>query len=92
MGRYRLTDFAVAELRSMHPDDRDLVVRVLDILGKDTGLRDSSKFGVDLPPEQGEQVWGIRMGRVWVAFTEENGNDISIIHLTMLSRFRYDDK
>lgn len=91
MGKCQLTDFAIAELGRMHPDDRNLVVRVLDILGEDHDLRDSSKFDPNLLPEQGKKVWGIRMGRVWVAFIEENGNDISIIHLTMLSRFRYDD-
>lgn len=91
MGKYRLTDSAIAELRSMHPDDRNLVVRVLDILEEDHDLRYSSKFSLNLLSEQEEEVWGIRVGRVWVAFIEENGDDIGIIHLTMLSRCRYDD-
>lgn len=92
MGKYQLTDFAAAELKGMHPDNRDLVVRVLDILKEDHELRDSSRFDLDLTAESGEKVWGIRLGRVWVAFIQENGNDISIIHLTMLSRLRYDDE
>jgi hypothetical protein len=91
MSKYQLTDFASAELARMHPDNQSVVVRVLDILGEDHSLRDSSKFDLNLPPEQGRTIWGIRMGRVWIAFIEENDSGLSIIHLTMLSRFRYDD-
>lgn len=91
MGKCQLTAFASTELRKMHLDDRSLVVRVLDILEADHDLCESSKFGLNLPSEQGKKLWGIRMGRVWVAFIEEEDNGISIIHLTMLSRLRYDD-
>lgn len=90
MSKYQLTDFASAELARMHPDDQGVVVRVLDILGKDCRLRDSSKFDLRLPPEEGKTVWGFRMGRVWVAFIEEDDSGLSVIHLTMLSRLRYD--
>jgi len=92
MGNYKLTDFATAELKKMHLDDRNLVVRVLDILKEDHELRDSSKFPLALPPDSMEKVWGIRVGRVWVAFIQEDCNDIGIIHLTTLSRFRYHDE
>ena len=92
MGEYQLTDFAAAELKAMHPDDRNLVVRVLDILKEDHELRDSSKFNLALASDSREKVWGIRVGRVWVAFIQEDGNDTSIIHLTILSRLRYDDE
>ena len=91
MGKYQLTDFASAELVRMHPDDQSVVVRVLDILGEDPRLRDSSKFDLNLPPEQGKTVWGFRMGRVWLAFIEESDDGLSVIHLAMLSRFRYPD-
>jgi len=89
MSKYQLTDFASVELARMHPDDQSIVVRVLDILGEDRHLRDSSKFDLYLPPEQGRTTWGLRMGMVWVAFIEEDDSGLSVIHLTMLSRFRY---
>jgi len=88
MPRYQLTNFASGELAKMRPDDQGVVVRVLDILGNARDLRDSSKLDLALPPEQGKTVWGVRMGGVWVAFIEEDGGSLTIIHLTMLSRFR----
>ncbi len=91
MYKYQLTDFARVELTRMHPDIQSVVVRVLDILGEDSHLRDSSKFDLCLPPEQGKTIWGVRMGRVSVAFIKENDNGLSVIHVAMLSRFRYDE-
>lgn len=87
MNKYHLTEWASTELARMHPDDQALAVRVLDILGQDSHLRDSSKFGLNLR-ERGKTVWGFTVARVWIAFIEESDGSITVIHLSLLSRFR----
>ena len=91
MGKYQLTNAAADALAEINPDDQSKVVRTLDILLDNPRLRHISKFDLCLPLENGKKTWGIRMGRVWIGFIEEDDNDMSIIHLSMLSRFRYDD-
>jgi len=71
----------------MNPDERKLVVGVLRLLEDDI-KRDTGKFNLCYSQEDGKPTWGFAESIIWVAFAEEDDGTITIVHVTLISRFR----
>ncbi len=86
MSKVFFSALAENELRSFGPDDQEQVARVIDLL-KDDSFREYNKTDLILI-ENGYDVWGVCVGRIWLAFMEEDSNVVKVVHISMLSRFR----
>jgi hypothetical protein len=85
--KIQVTDPVKKILRFMSPDERKEVVRVVRLLEDDI-RRDTSKFNLYCDQKDGKPTWGFTEGIVWIAFVEEDDGTITVIHATLLSRFR----
>ena len=71
----------------MHPDDQKMIIGVLIMLADDL-IRGAGKFDLVLPTDDGKSTWGFAEGRAWIAFVEEDDGSITIVHVSLQSRFR----
>ena len=85
--KVELTDSVKEILRQLRPEERTLVFGALLLLGDDHA-RDTEKFNLIMPAEDGKPTWGFADGRVWVAFVEEDNGKITVVHVSIQSRFR----
>lgn len=81
-----LSELAETELRNFDPEDQQQVARVILLLENDN-FRIYNKTDLVLI-ENGYDVWSINVGKVWLAFVEEDDNSVKIVHIHLLSRFR----
>ena len=87
MARVVLADAVRELLSNFGPDDQRSVSRAIAILESD---RDREENKVDLSlVEQGRKIWALWVGSVFLAFAEDPGDDITVVHIAMLSQFRY---
>jgi len=87
LARVSITDPAKEILRDLSPTDQQLVSRAIDFLNDDTH-REANRIDLVLV-EKGLKVWGLIVGNVFLAFVESNSDSITVVHLALLSRFRY---
>lgn len=73
------------ELRSFNPDDQVQVARVISLL-EDESFRKYNKTDLILI-EEGHDVWSVCIGRIWLAYIEDNGSTVKVVHISLLSRF-----
>ena len=85
--KVELTDSVKEILRQLRPEEQMLVFGVLLLLGDDL-TRDTQKFNLFMPAEDGRPTWGFADGRVWAAFVEEESGKITVVHASIQSRFR----
>ena len=86
MGSIFLSAVAENGLRNFDPDDKQLVARVISLLEDDSFRKDNKTDLVLI--EDGYDVWSTCVGRVWIAYIEEDASTVKIVHITMLSGFR----
>ncbi len=67
--------------------DRWSVDRAIVIL-EDDPTRESDKMDLR-KVEDGYKVWGFQVGKVWLAFIETDNDSISVVHVSLISRFRW---
>ena len=80
-----LSDPAKEELISFLPEDRDKVSEAISFL-EDSSYREQNKIDLVLI-EEGHKIWGLVVGRVWLAFHEDS-SDICVDWISLRSRFR----
>jgi len=85
--KVQTTDPVKDILRFMNPDERKLVVGVLRLLEDDVRC-DADKFDLYYQQQDKKPTWGFTKGIVWVAFVEEDDGTITVVHASLLSRFR----
>ena len=85
--KVQATDPVKKILSLMNPDERKSVVRVLYLLEDDV-RRDTGKFDLYYQQQDKKPTWGFTEGIVWIAFVEEDDGMITVIHASLLSRFR----
>lgn len=73
------------ELVSFDPDDQEQVARVITLL-EDNSFRRYNKTDLILI-ENGYDVWSICVGRIWLAFVEEDASTVKVVHISLLSQF-----
>ena len=86
MGDVFFSALAENELKNFDPDDHQLVGRVISLLEDDV-FRKHNKTDLILI-ENDYDVWSICVGRIWLAFVEEDDSIVKVVHISMLSRFR----
>jgi hypothetical protein len=74
-----------ATIAAYGPEDRLLISRAISLL-EDDALRENSRIDLALA-EDGTKVWGFQIGNVWLAFIDEP--QLTVVHASVLSRFRY---
>ena len=87
--KVHLTDSAESELEALNPNDRQTVVGVLKRL-EINRYRHNEKYDLYYNQDEygGDPVWGLEAGSVFVAFVEESDGAITVVHLSLRSRFR----
>ena len=85
MGEIFFSAFAENELRNFDPDDQQQVARVISLL-EDDSFRRYNKTDLILI-ENGYDVWSICVGRIWLAYIEEDASTVKVVHISLLSRF-----
>ena len=85
MARVYLTKPVTDLRRAYSPAERQEVRRALRLLQNDVG-RDAGKIDFSLE-EDGLKIWGFFPGTVSLAFVEAPGDDITVVHIAMLSPF-----
>lgn len=74
-------------LEQLAPDAQALLLGAFKLL-QDELVRDTQKFDLNRPTEDGKVTWGIAAGRAWIAFVEEDDDSVTVIHGSILSRFQ----
>lgn len=74
-------------IRSFGPADQQAVSRAIDIL-EDDDTREAQRVDLALE-EDGLKLWGFQVGSVWFAFAEIGNDSVLVVHVSLLSRFRY---
>lgn len=87
MARAFLSRTAEETLRSYSPGDQQLAARAIAFLENDE-TREADRVNLFLV-EDDLRVWGLFVGSVFLAFVEDRGGDVTVIHVSLLSRFRY---
>ena len=85
MSKAFFSALAENELRSFNPDDQRQVARVISLL-EDDSFRRYNKTDLILI-ENGYDVWSICVGRIWLAFTEDDTSTVKVVHISLLSQF-----
>lgn len=73
-------------LIGLSPSDQKEVARALSFLEDDT-FRSQNRIDLILI-EDGERIFALVVGIIWLAFYEGNEKSIKVVHLSMRSRFR----
>jgi hypothetical protein len=73
-------------LRSFSENNRDAVSSVIKLL-EDDNYREDHKIDLNLV-EDGYRIWALAKDRVWIAFCEHSNNEVHIVHLSLISKFR----
>ena len=80
-----LSDPAKQELISFSSEDKEKVSEAISFL-EDANYREQNKIDLVLI-EESYKIWGLVVGRVWLAFHEDNP-DICVDWVSLRSRFR----
>jgi hypothetical protein len=81
-----LSESSKQELKSFSPEDQEKVSGVISLL-EDTKYREQNKVDLALI-EEGYKIWSLVVGRVWLAFHEDNYPDMYVVWMSLRSRFR----
>lgn len=86
MAEIALSEHDEISLSGYDPDTQKEVARVIDLL-EDDWFREHNKVDLVLTEDE-KKVWNLSVGRIWLAFVEEDDGSITVVHLTLLSVFR----
>ena len=81
-----LSESSKQELKSFSYKDQEKVSEAISLL-EDTKYREQNKIDLVLI-EEGYKIWSLVVGRVWLAFHEDNYPDIYVVWVSLRSRFR----
>lgn len=81
-----LSESSKQELKSFSPENQEKVSEAISLL-EDTKFREQNKVDIVLV-EEGYKIWSLVVGRVWLAFHEDNYPDIYVVWVSLRSRFR----
>lgn len=81
-----LCESAKQTLKTLDPSNQKEVARVISFLEHDE-LREGTKVDLNLV-ENDFPVCALVFGRMWLAFVEERDGAITIVHISVRSRFR----
>ena len=87
MAKVYLADPVNELLKNFSPVDLWAVDRAIGFL-EDDSTRESDKIDLALV-ENGYKVWGLQVGNVWLAFVETDNDSVTVVHVSLVSRFRY---
>lgn len=73
-------------LSRLDPGAQKEVARVISLL-EDDSFREYNKADLCLI-EDAKRVWNLSVGRIWLAFIEEDDGSITVVHLSVLSLLR----
>lgn len=81
-----LSQSAKQELKSFSQENKGKVSEAISLL-EDNNYREQNKVDLCLI-EEGYNIWSLVVGRVWLAFHEDNHRDICVDWVSLRSRFR----
>ena len=85
MAKVSLSEPDEVTLLRLGPGEQKEVARAISLL-EDDWFRERNKVDLYLI-EDGVRVWNLSAGRIWLAFVEESDGSITMVHLSLLSRF-----
>lgn len=87
MAKAFIADSVNELLKNYSPVDLWAVDRAIVFL-EDDSTRESNKMDL-VRVEDGYKVWGLQVGKVWLAFVETDNDSVTVVHVSLVSRFRY---
>lgn len=69
-------------IKKMSPGEQEEVARAISLL-EDDEFREYNKVDLCLV-EDGMRVWNLSVGKIWMAFVEEEDGSVTVVHLNIL--------